>query len=92
MTKTKRAGRLGAPPNHNMHPTWCRWANPTRVPCGFAGDSSDADSGRNYPITRLAYTEVIDGTQWSLAHGYGDPKRTRIVGGSFAGRAIGALI
>lgn len=45
---------LAAPANHNMHPTWCHWANPTRVLCGFAGDTWDADAERYYPITRLA--------------------------------------
>ncbi len=32
-------------------PQWCRWANPTRVLCSFAGLASER--GRSFPMTRL---------------------------------------
>lgn len=31
------------------------------------------------------YSDVVDGTKWALAKGYGDPARTCIVGASFGG-------
>jgi len=33
----------------------------------------------------LPYDDVIDGTRWALAQGYGDPARTCIVGASYGG-------
>jgi len=33
----------------------------------------------------LPYADVVDGTRWALAQGYGDPARTCIVGGSYGG-------
>jgi dipeptidyl aminopeptidase/acylaminoacyl peptidase len=33
----------------------------------------------------LPYGDVIDGTRWALAQGYGDPKRTCVVGASYGG-------
>lgn len=49
---SKPAASLGNDKRDEFDIDWCRWANSTRVLCGYRGTASDL--GQLYPVTRLA--------------------------------------
>jgi dipeptidyl aminopeptidase/acylaminoacyl peptidase len=60
VAKTKAKVVMAEEPGKRINPTWCGWANATRLLCGFRGVADEM--GQFYPVSRLVGVNA-DGTQ-----------------------------